>query len=142
MFEKATNMASVAYALSKIREGHFGGTEQPCFWLCGGQLKQNDDMDQLIPYLSVVTKAFAFGSGANQMHKFLNDHEVQVDKFGSMESACTEAANTAQELVQRSLERSKPIVLLSPGGASFDSFSNFEQRGDTFKALAIRLLSK
>ncbi len=55
-----------------------------------------------------------------------NPDECRIVKVGSMEDAVLTAKNTAVE---------NDIVILSPASASFDSYVNFEQRGNHFKEL-------
>ncbi|MEH0002428.1 MAG: UDP-N-acetylmuramoyl-L-alanine--D-glutamate ligase [Holosporaceae bacterium] len=137
---KATNMASAAYALSKVKEGVFlpsaqsKATPQPCFWLCGGALKEGDDMALLVPFLPFVTKAFVFGEGADVLTAFLHKHHVSVEPCSTLEKACSQAAEKALKHTQQNLKGPPPLVLLSPGGASFDAFTNFKQRGEAFKS--------
>ena len=47
-------------------------------------------------------------------------------------------ARTLSDAVQMAAELAKPndVVLLSPACASFDEFTNFEERGRAFAALA------
>ena len=57
--------------------------------------------------------------------------------------------STARGVLRRMLERAvelaaklaKPgdVVLLSPGGTSFDAFRDFAERGETFKNLVMQL---
>ena len=137
---KATNMASAAYALSKVKEGVFlpsaqsKATSQPCFWLCGGALKEGDDMALLVPFLPFVTKAFAFGEGAAALTAFLQKHRVSVEPCSTLEKACSQAAEQALKHAQQHPKEPPALVLLSPGGASFDAFTNFKQRGQAFKS--------
>lgn len=46
-----------------------------------------------------------------------------------------EIVSTLEEAVQRARSIDTPVVLLSPACASFDQFSNFEERGDRFRSL-------
>ena len=48
---------------------------------------------------------------------------AQIVKVRSMEDAIYKAAGLA---------RSGDVVLLSPGGTSFDAYSNYEERGEDF----------
>ena len=49
--------------------------------------------------------------------------------------------NNLEEAVQKAKEQAKPnqIILFSPASASFDSFKNFEERGEKFKELVRKL---
>ena len=42
----------------------------------------------------------------------------------------------------KSSKNLKQTILLSPAGASFDQFNNFENRGDYFKNLVIKKFKK
>ncbi|MBT1248480.1 MULTISPECIES: UDP-N-acetylmuramoyl-L-alanine--D-glutamate ligase [unclassified Thermosipho (in: thermotogales)] len=49
--------------------------------------------------------------------------------------------NTISEALNKLVELAKPgeVIMLSPGGASFDAFKNFEERGEYFKQLVMQL---
>ena len=49
----------------------------------------------------------------------------------------TARVRTLAEAVETAAQLAQPgdVVLLSPAGTSFDSYANFEQRGDEFRAL-------
>jgi UDP-N-acetylmuramoylalanine--D-glutamate ligase len=48
---------------------------------------------------------------------------------------------TLEEAVAAAARESRPgdVVLLSPGGTSFDAFTDFAERGDRFKELVHQL---
>ena len=54
---------------------------------------------------------------------------------------CIEQANTLDQAVRQAAFLALPgdIVLLSPGGTSYDAYHDFEERGNHFRALVAAL---
>ena len=114
---KATNLDSVKVALDSF--------DNKIYLLMGGQDKGGNFLD-LIPYLkNKVKKIITFGQASGKVSKALRD-AVRLKKVEDLKDA-----------VELSHMNAVPgdIVLLSPGCASFDQFSNFEERGFEFKKL-------
>ncbi|MDJ1008057.1 MAG: UDP-N-acetylmuramoyl-L-alanine--D-glutamate ligase [Paracoccaceae bacterium] len=110
---KATNAASAARALEafpRIR------------WIVGGQMKDGG-LGDLGPGRAHVAKAYVIGREAAEVALMLGDipHEVA----GDLGTAVARAAAEAEP---------GDTVLLAPGGASFDHYDNFEERGAHFIA--------
>ena len=112
---KATNVASVWYALQAYRE--------PIVLLLGGRDKGND-YSALAPSVKAHVKAIvAIGESAEKVTMSFRDI-VNVVSAPSMPEAVRSAAALASP---------GDIVLLSPACASFDWFENYEHRGREFK---------
>ena len=91
------------------------------------------DYSQLIEFLetSNIRNFIFLGMAGDRMFDiFGTDTTKRLFKANSIESAF-------KIIVQNTAKGS--ICLLSPAAASYDQFHNFEHRGDTFKALAVRL---
>ena len=115
---KATNVESVLVALKSF-------SEPRVHLLLGGDPK-GDSYLPLAEYFSrPIHTVYPFGRAADRIVQELGPHHPQV----APPSAGLKAA-TAYAL---SRATDDDIVLLSPGGASFDEFKNFEHRGDQFK---------
>ncbi|MBL7052169.1 MAG: UDP-N-acetylmuramoyl-L-alanine--D-glutamate ligase [Candidatus Marinimicrobia bacterium] len=112
---KATNSDSVSWALRSF--------DQPIILLMGGIAKEKtySHLQNLVN--DKVKRIIAFGQ----------DREKIATEFGyKIPTQITETLHKAIELAVFHAENSD-IILLSPGCASFDEFSNFEERGDFFK---------
>ena len=112
---KATNADSTAPALAaypKVR------------WILGGQAKTHD-LDACAPHFSHVCSAHTIGEAGAMFADLLRPH-MPVEECGTLDVAVKSAAKVAE---------AGDTVLLSPASASFDQFKNFEERGDTFRAL-------
>jgi len=111
---KATNPTATAPALaafSAIR------------WILGGQAK-SDNLDECAPHFSHVRSAYTIGEAAGLFERLLKPH-MPVKNCGELAEAVKQAAADAE---------AGDTVLLSPACASFDQFSDFEARGDAFRA--------
>jgi UDP-N-acetylmuramoylalanine--D-glutamate ligase len=108
--------------------------EDPIILLAGGR-------DKALPWEEMARLAVqrarhvvAFGEAAGLVERVITEakREVQggrledITRVGSLEEAVTTAVEVAQ---------AGDVVLLAPGGTSFDAFQDFEERGDRFKAL-------
>ena len=78
-------------------------------------------------YFSHVAHAYLVGESAIVFSNKLNQ-KIPLTISGTIDAAVRQAAADA---AKASLKN--PIILLSPACASFDQFSNFEERGDFFK---------
>jgi len=112
---KATNPTATAPALAAYPAIH---------WILGGQAK-TDNLDDCVPYFSHVRAAYTIGEAGPLFAKLLAPH-MPVTQFETLAKALTHAAAAAQP---------GETVLLSPACASFDQFTDFEARGDAFRAL-------
>jgi len=118
---KATNTVSVAKALNCSNNIH---------WILGGQFKE-DNLGTIEHLLERVSQAYLIGDSADQLAGLLGS-SVPISRCGDLETAVNEA--------YRNANLAKPsTVLLSPACASFDQFSDFEARGDHFRALVNNL---
>jgi UDP-N-acetylmuramoylalanine--D-glutamate ligase len=70
-------------------------------------------------------------SEASESSQIPRDDLPVIERRDSLEEAVIAA---------RRLARSGDIVLLSPGGTSFDAFKDFTERGDFFKNLVAEFL--
>jgi UDP-N-acetylmuramoylalanine--D-glutamate ligase len=118
---KATNTDSAARALQAI--------DGDIYWIAGGLLKETN-LDGLGAALGNVRKAYLIGEAAPELAQFLKNR-VAVAKSGSLQAATKAAARDAAT--------KGGTVLLSPACASFDQFSDFEARGDAFRAIVAEL---
>lgn len=111
---KATNATATAPALGAYPKIH---------WILGG-LPKTDDLDDCAPYFDHVTAAYTIGQAGPMYARILKDAGKPVTESGTLDQAVKDAAAAA-----------KPgeVVMLSPACASFDQFSDYEARGDSFR---------
>ena len=122
---KATNVGATVAALKGLSSSVTG----KIVLIAGGQTK-GANFSALITALKPLScKLILLGEGADTIAALASDqHEVlRVD---SLEQAVSVAESNSQ---------AGDLVLLSPACASFDMFSGFEQRGNTFKAAVAAL---
>ena len=111
---KATNATAAAPALAAF----------PALrWILGGQAKA-DHLDECAPHFGHVRKAYVIGEASGLFARLLAPH-MAVSECGTLDRAVALAAAEAEP---------GDTVLLSPACASFDQFSDFEARGDAFRA--------
>ena len=111
---KATNATATAPALAAFPVVR---------WILGGQAK-SDNLDECAPHFGHVRSAYVIGEAAGLFERLLKPH-MPVKNCGELAAAVKQAAADAE---------AGDTVLLSPACASFDQFSDFEARGDAFRA--------
>jgi len=118
---KATNTEAAAKALLCCDNIH---------WIAGGQFKEENlgAIEQMLPQ---VKHAYLIGEAQVQLAGLIGSN-VPSSSCGDLETALMAAHQAAQEA-------GNGTVLLSPACASFDQFTDFEQRGDTFRDLVNKL---
>ena len=117
---KATNVSSVVSAISAM--------EGETVLLIGGA-KRKENFDELFASLDKkVVAVVAFGENKTDILSSAGKFGIQIELADSME-----------ECVNRGFELAKTIgaknLLFSPASKSFDSFSNYEERGRHFDKL-------
>ena len=118
---KATNGDAAARALASFAD---------VYWIAGGIAKE-DGLAPAGPWLGNVRHAYLIGDAAASFGRELRGR-VPCTRSGSLERAVAAARRRAA--ADRTRE---PVVLLSPGGASFDRYPNFAARGEHFRALVL-----
>ncbi|MGZ8407536.1 MAG: UDP-N-acetylmuramoyl-L-alanine--D-glutamate ligase [Caulobacteraceae bacterium] len=122
---KATNAEAAARALACYDK---------IYWIAGGRPKEGG-LASVAPYLERVRHAFLIGEAAQAFAQELNG-KVPVTLSGDLPHAVAAARLQAERNGGATPSGGQePVVLLSPACASFDQFSNFEARGDAFRAL-------
>lgn len=94
--------------------------------IIGGLSKGVDRSPIIRQLIDKVKKVICFGGEAEQLASLCVQFKIGTVKCETLENACREAKNVAI---------SGDIVIFSPGGSSFDLFTNYEQRGTRFKHL-------
>ncbi|MDX2085780.1 MAG: UDP-N-acetylmuramoyl-L-alanine--D-glutamate ligase [Candidatus Melainabacteria bacterium] len=126
---KATNVDSAISALTAF-------THTPVVWIAGGRDKMTD-LQPLIPILKQHAHAIVLlGEAKERFQKTFAQAGIHsIFNAQTLQEAVEIAFQQAQ---QNSLNKSLPI-LFSPACASFDMFTNFEVRGEAFKAAVFNL---
>ena len=121
---KATNINSVIVAIKTYT--------RPLILILGGYNK-GADFRLLLSHIksNSVKTIITYGEAGGQIKTAIGDAVRSIKKVD-----LNSAVKTAHLIAQPG-----DIVLLSPGCASFDQFSNFEARGDFFKSIVKGLSS-
>jgi UDP-N-acetylmuramoylalanine--D-glutamate ligase len=98
------------------------------YWILGGIPKKGDKF-KLSKIKCKNLKAFIFGSHSKKFLKILKN-KLKVKSFKNMQETLKVVFSEIR--IQKS---EKDIIFFSPAGASFDSFKNFEDRGNHFNRL-------
>lgn len=111
--------------------------EGPIILLAGGKDKNLpwDEMAELT--VKKVRHVVIFGESAPKIERAIREARLRLGAEGPGISVCS----TLEEAVEEASRVAKPgeIVLLSPGGTSFDAFRDYAHRGERFKELVSRL---
>jgi UDP-N-acetylmuramoylalanine--D-glutamate ligase len=117
---KATNVASTLVALRAFPEAGI-------HLILGGQGKGQDFADLYSAVQASCRAVYLVGEDAVLIAQTLSGADVPVHECGTLERALLAASAAAVQ---------GEVVLLSPGCASFDQFTDFEARGERFRELA------
>ncbi len=120
---KGTNVGAVVRSLESF--------DVPLVLIAGGKDKESDFMPLASPVRERVKRLILIGQAARKLQS-------------QLKSACPmEEAPSLEEAVRRAAVVASPgeVVLLSPACASFDMFTDFEERGRVFKEAVRRLAS-
>ena len=89
-------------------------------------MERSQDFNELNPYLPKVKKIYAIGEVRNRIVEYANLNNIPCESYETLKEAMAVILlNTT----------SGDTVLLSPGGASWDQYAKFEDRGQEFKDL-------
>ena len=103
---------------------------QPIILFLGGVSKGVDRSALISQLQGKVKTIYCFGKEAEQLHGWCLDQKIPSFCHTTLDEAFAAATKEAQSGDQ---------ILLSPGGASFDLFANYQERGDYFKKLVKNL---
>jgi len=120
---KATNPDAAARALACFER---------IYWIAGGRPK-DASLEPLLPWLERVRHAYLIGEAAAAFEQAFGAR-VPCTLSGDLGTALEQAAAAAGREPEGGA-----VVLLAPACASFDQFTDFEARGDAFKALVAAL---
>ena len=123
---KATSFESCLQSLSNHKN---------IYWIVGGLAKLGDSFN-LDTVSKNINKAYIIGKNTTFFEKQLK-HKLSYTVSHNIRNALQ---NISEEL--KKTKNSYSTILLSPAAASFDQFSNFEERGNYFKKLAKIKLQK
>jgi UDP-N-acetylmuramoylalanine--D-glutamate ligase len=119
---KATNTAAARRGIAAY--------EAPLRLILGGSLKGEDFGPFARELPANVSSIYLVGAASDELAAALDAAGRAYLRAGDIPTAVSLAATDAEP---------GDVVLLSPACASYDQFSNFEERGDTFRALVQEL---
>jgi UDP-N-acetylmuramoylalanine--D-glutamate ligase len=122
---KATNVASTLVALEAM-----AAERLPVHLILGGQGKAQDFTALRGPVNVGCRAVYLIGEDASIIEQAIGGGRLELHMCGDLDHALSLAAVTAIH---------GEVVLLSPGCASFDQFTDFEARGERFRELVQRL---
>lgn len=129
---KATNYDAAEVGLRAVKA--------PVILIAGGQPKQGEAQGWLDQIHQRAIGVLLIGEAAPLFAEMLEDIGFRdYEIVGTLDKAVTQAANIARHRVYNHPSQPLPTVLFSPACASFDQFTNFEQRGDRFRQLCQKL---
>jgi UDP-N-acetylmuramoylalanine--D-glutamate ligase len=123
---KATNYDAAEVGLASVKT--------PVILIAGGEAKAGDDSAWIAKIKTKAAFVLLIGSAAPTFAQRLREagyHNYEIVE--TMEKAVPKSAELAKHY-------QASVVLLSPACASFDQYANFEQRGDDFRQLCLKLL--
>lgn len=122
---KGTNVGATLAAISGLAH------DIPGKWvLIAGGIGKNADFSPLIPLVKEHCRGLVLlGEAREELYQMFSN-VLSCKRVDSLKEAVEAAAETAKE---------GDGVLLSPACASFDMFRNFEDRGNVFKELVLKL---
>jgi len=107
--------------------------DEPLILLAGGKDKNLPWEEMLLLALQKSRHIFAFGHVGDQIVakvRALSGSDKQVTRVETLAQAVEQASQMAQ---------AGDVVLLSPGGTSYDAYVDFVQRGEHFRQLVMGL---
>ena len=117
---------------SKATNAEAAGRVISCFvnvyWIAGGQPKEGG-IDSLAPFFPRIAHAFLISEAEDRFAATL-EGRLPVPRCRTLDRAVSAALDAACRN-----GRQGTVVLFLPACASFEQFQDFEQRGDTFRAL-------
>ena len=119
---KATNVGSMEVALESFAE--------PVVLIAGGRDKGQDFAPARVVVARATREVILIGEGADGIARAWSG--VKLRRAESLEDAVQAAFDSARA-------HGSPVVLLSPGCASFDMFRDYGERGDRFREAVARL---
>lgn len=121
---KATNAQSSAAALESFEN---------IYWIAGGVAKE-EGIEPLKPFFSKIKKAYLIGESQNLFAKTIED-KIPFCFSETLRDAVFLAYEDSKK--NESLES---VILLSPSCASYDMFSDYEERGEAFKKVVFQII--
>ena len=114
---KGTNLAATARSLEGFEDGRV-------HVILGGRYKGGDLGDLCDVVARKARRAYLIGEAEAVFAQALADHDVALERLGTLDRAVARIAELAQ---------SGEVAVLSPACSSFDQFPNFAERGRIFQ---------
>ena len=128
---KATNFESSSQSLKSYKN---------IFWIVGGLPKKGDKFF-LNKFKQNIIKAYIIGESTFFFKKQLRK-KINFVVVNNLKNAVLEISKDLKQINRKNnLAKNKYTILFSPAAASFDQFTDFEDRGKKFKELIYRAKS-